>query len=150
MERWLLAVAVLVAAVGVAALVDRRRRPALAPSLNHRLATHVDRADWPQATGAWALVVFSSATCDACASVRRAVAPLESESISVIDVTWERDRAVHERYRIEAVPATLLVDRGGEVRRSWVGVVEPGQLWSTVTEITGGDADPGTPAGAAR
>ena len=51
-----------------------------------------------------------------------------------------RDRALHERYAIEAVPATLVVDGDGVVVASFIGPVTATDLWAAVAEAR----EPGT------
>jgi hypothetical protein len=47
-------------------------------------------------------------------------------------VEHARDRVLHDRYRIEAVPATLVADDQGVVVASFVGPVAVADLWAAV------------------
>ena len=42
---------------------------------------------------------------------------------------------LHERYRIDAAPITVLVDREGVTRGSFVGAFSAPELWSAVAEL---------------
>lgn len=148
MERYLLAVALLVIAVGIAVVLDRRRRPTSVPSRQFRLPTHIDRGDLPDAELPWVLAVFTSTSCDTCRGVVEAAQPLRSDTVGVAELAFQLHRSLHNKYEIEAVPAALLVDRAGEVRASWLGVIEPGELWGRVSDLVANDSadsadDPG-------
>jgi hypothetical protein len=45
-----------------------------------------------------------------------------------------RDRELHDRYGIEAVPAALVVDAAGVVVAGFVGPVTATDLWAAVAE----------------
>lgn len=132
----LIVVAVVVVVAVIAALVAQRRRPA-APT-NPRDAdapSQLDRADFPHPEAPWLVVVFSSATCDSCAQVRSVALPLASESVAVFDAEVTAEPELHRRYRIDAVPTTLLVGADGAVQRSFVGPVSATHLWGAMAEM---------------
>ncbi|MEM9035708.1 MAG: hypothetical protein AAGA99_03975 [Actinomycetota bacterium] len=139
MERYLLAAVLLIVAVGIAVVLDRRRRPTSVPSRRFRLPTHFDRLDLPEPELPWLLAIFTSTTCDTCRGVVEAAQPLRSETVGVAELPFQLHRSLHDKYEIEAVPAALLVDRAGEVQASWLGVIEPGDLWGRVSELVADD-----------
>ena len=85
----------------------------------------VDRADFARPDAPWLVAVFTSATCSTCAGVWERAQPLASDAVAVQEVEHGRDRALHDRYGIDAVPATLVVDAdgrgGGQLRRTGDG-----------------------------
>ncbi|MFL6205614.1 MAG: TlpA family protein disulfide reductase, partial [Acidimicrobiales bacterium] len=86
------------------------------------------------------VAVFTSATCGTCAGVWERAQPLASDAVAVQQLEHSRDRALHERYGIDAVPATLVVDAEGVVAASFIGPVTATDLWAAVAEAR----DPGS------
>ncbi|MEM8902295.1 MAG: hypothetical protein AAGF02_01215 [Actinomycetota bacterium] len=142
MERYVLAVGLLVVAVGIALVLERRRTPASVPSRRYRIPTHLDRLDFPEPEAPWLLAVFTSTTCDSCRGVLEAVEPLRSPDVAVADVPFQLHRDLHRRYEIDAVPAAVAVDVHGEVKASWLGVIDTGELWTTVSDLVDGREPP--------
>lgn len=140
MERFLIALALLIVAVVVARLLRSRRKPAVAPSRDWHLPTHIDPADLATGTP-WVVAIFTSSTCETCQSVLTTAAPLASDDVAVLDLPYQSQRDLHDRYGIEAVPSTLVVAPDGNVVVAWIGVIEPGVLWAAVAELTAGPAD---------
>lgn len=138
MERYALALGLLVVAVAIAVVLERRRTPASVPSRRFRVPTHLDRLDFPEPGVPWLLAVFTSTTCESCRGVLEAVEPLRSPDVAVADIAFQLDRALHTKYEIDAVPAVVAVDAEGEVRASWLGVIDTGELWSTVSDLVEG------------
>lgn len=135
MERVLLVIALAAAAIAVAALVQRRRPdPPTAAMREYSAPSQLDRADFDHPEAPWLVVVFSSATCGTCAAVGDAARPLASDEVAV-QLAEVGDRAeLHERYRIEAVPITVIADAEGVVVRSFMGPVSATHLWAAVAE----------------
>lgn len=133
-ERIVLAVALGLAAVAVAALLQRRQRPAAPVRTGWSVPAQVDRADFERPDAPWLVAVFTSGTCSSCAAVWQRAEPLASDSVAVQEVEHTRDRSLHERYAIDAVPATLVVDGDGVVVASFIGPVTATDLWAAVAE----------------
>lgn len=127
MDRLLL-VALVVAVAVVVALVMQRRRPA--PPINRAFAAphQLDRADFPHPQASRLIVVFSSSTCDACAAVWGHVSRLEDPTIGTIEVEAAADADLHSRYRIEAVPTTVIADSAGVIGWSKIGPLSSSEL----------------------
>jgi hypothetical protein len=129
-----LAVALVVVAVaaGVALLVRRRMHvePPTQPAF--QVPTQLDRADFARPDAPWLVVVFTSASCDACALVTAKAQALASPEVAVQQVPYQSERALHDRYRIDAVPALVLADAEGVVRYSVLGPVTATDLWAEV------------------
>lgn len=141
MERLLLALAIVALAAGAAAVVRRRRVPDAPTRTGHHVPDQLDLADFrplasPESAGAdWVLVVFTSATCHTCADMIVKARALESRQVAVVEAEYTAHRALHERYGIDAVPTTVLADREGVVRASFLGRVSATDLWADVAEV---------------
>lgn len=130
--RILLAVGLIVVAVVVSAVL--RRRTADAPTQPRRmLPTQLDRSDFAASTD-WIVVVFTSATCHTCADVLTKAAVLASDAVTVIDVEYSANKALQERYAIDAVPSLVIADAEGVVRAGFVGPVSATDLWAAMAE----------------
>ncbi|MEO7427808.1 MAG: hypothetical protein ABIY48_00345, partial [Acidimicrobiales bacterium] len=90
--------------------------------------------DFPRPDAAWLVVVFTSATCNTCAGVWERAQPLESEAVAISEAELTAARDLHDRYGIEAVPTTVVVDVEGVVRASFLGPVTATDLWAAVAE----------------
>jgi hypothetical protein len=133
--RLVVALAIVVVAAA-ASFVVRRRRAVDAPTQpEYEAPTQLDRADFPEATGEWLLVVFTSASCHSCADVARKAKAAASRSVSVVDVEHGASPELHRRYRIDAVPTTVIADADGVVRRSFLGPVSATDLWVAVAKV---------------
>jgi len=143
MERIVLAVALALVAVGVAAVVQRRQRPDAPVRTGWSVPAQLDRTDFTRPEAPWLVAVFTSATCASCKGVWERSQPLESEAVAVQQVEHQADRRLHERYGIEAVPTTLVVDGDGVVAASFIGPVTATDLWAAVAEVREPGSTPG-------
>jgi hypothetical protein len=133
-ERIVVAVVLAVVAVAVAAVLQRRQQPSAPIRTGYAVPGQVLRADFVRPQAPWLVVVFTSATCRSCSGVWERARPLESEVVAIQEVEHGRDRALHDRYEIDAVPTTLVVDGEGVVVSSYVGPVTATDLWAAVAE----------------
>ena len=101
----------------------------------------------PASDREWLLVVFTSATCDTCADVARKAKVSESAAVAVAEIEWGANRPLHERYGIDAVPTTVLADRDGVVRASFLGPVTATDLWAAVAEAREPGSSPSPTSG---
>ena len=131
--RLVLAAVLLVAALAVA-WVLQRRRPAPPPRDVYPVPRQLDRADFPRPDAPWLVALFSSTTCEGCAGLADKVAVLESGDVAVCDVDFEAERELHRRYDISGIPMTLVADAAGVVRAAFVGSVTATDLWAAVAE----------------
>ncbi|MGK2949109.1 MAG: hypothetical protein ACSLFP_11080 [Acidimicrobiales bacterium] len=134
MERIALAVVLALVALAVAALLQRRQRPAPPVRTGYTVPQQLDRADFARPEAPWLVAVFTSSTCDACGGVWERAQPLESEAVAVQEIEYLAQRDLHDRYEIEAVPSTLVVDADGVVSKSFLGSVTATDLWAAVAE----------------
>jgi len=137
-ERLLLALVIVAAAAAVAFVLRRRQVPDAPTQAQHQMPDQLDRADFiplidpASADAEWLLVVFTSATCNTCADMRSKAQVLASSKVAVVDAEYQAHRALHDRYRIDAVPTTVLADAQGVVRASFLGRVSATDLWADV------------------
>lgn len=143
MEQGLIAVVLGAVAVAIAWFVQRRQRPDAPVRTGYPIPAQVDRADFARPDVPWLVAVFSSATCSACAGVWDKARHLESGAVAVQELEFVADRALHERYGIEAVPTTLVVDAEGVVQASFLGPVTATDLWAAVAEAREPGSTPG-------
>jgi hypothetical protein len=143
MERIVLAVVLAVVALAVAAVLQRRQRPDAPVRTGYAVPGQVDRADFARPDAGWLVAVFTSATCTTCQGVWDRAQPLASEAVAVQELEYRDARALHDRYGIEAVPTTLVVDPDGVVAASFIGPVTATDLWAAVAEAREPGSTPG-------
>ncbi len=134
MERVVITVVIVAVAV-VVAVVLQRRRPDAPTQSSWTVPAQLDRRDFEHPDADWLVVVFTSASCASCASVKEKVALLESATVAVHDVEAVADKDLHDRYGIDAVPTLVIADREGVVAASFVGPVTAADLWATMAEL---------------
>ena len=127
-------------AIGVAVVLERRRRPPAPTNAGHMLPDQLDRGDFARSEAPWLVAVFTSATCNTCAGVWDKARLLESDGVAVQQVEVSAARDLHDRYRITAVPAVVVADAAGVVRSTFLGPITATDLWATVAELR----EPGT------
>ncbi len=135
MERLALAAALVVVAVVVAFVLRRRQVPQPPTQPSWTVPAQLDRRDFARPEAPWLVAVFSSASCASCAGMVARAQVLESPEVAVDDVEVGRRPELHQRYRIEAVPITVVADRDGVVRASFVGPATATDLWAAVAEV---------------
>jgi hypothetical protein len=138
-SRLVLALIVVVAAIVVARVLERRK-PAPPTRDAYPVPAQLDRQDFPRPEAPWLLVLFSSRTCDSCRPMVSRVCSLESDTVATVQVEAKADKALHDRYRIEGVPMTVLADGEGVVRAGFVGSVESWELEAALDEARAKDA----------
>lgn len=137
MERVVLAVVLIAAAVAVA-LVLQRRRPATGAAPSFAVPERVDRADFEGSDRPWLLVAFTSSSCSTCAEVVSVASPLAGGDLAFAEVELSRARELHERYAIGAVPLLLLADAEGVVRHHAFGPVSRRDIEALLAQVRHG------------
>jgi hypothetical protein len=129
---WRLAIVAIV--VSVAAIVALRRRRTPQPPTQPRgtVPSQLDRADFAQPAAPWLVVAFTSATCSTCSDVMRKASVLASREVVVQEAEYARDRNLHDRYNIDAVPALVIADSLGVVRYGHLGPISATDLWAAM------------------
>jgi hypothetical protein len=131
-----IAVVVGLMAIAVAVVLNRRSRPRQpARPTRYDVPTELDRGDFDRPDAPWLVAVFSSSTCLACASAWEKARQLESDDVAVQDVELTDRKDLHDRYKISAVPMTVLADDDGVVRASFVGTPTAADLWAALAEL---------------
>ena len=131
--RVLIGLAVLVVAGGLAWVLEHRRRDRSSPIRDpYPVPRQLTRADFPIPEAPWLVALFSSTTCDGCAVMRDRVEALASPMVATVDVSFQSDRVLHDRYEISGVPMVLIADREGVVQRAFLGAVSATDLWAAV------------------
>ena len=134
MPQAVVAIAVVVAAVGLGLILRRRQQVAAPTQPSRAIPAQLDRADF-EPTTPWLVVVFSSATCDTCADVARKAAVLQSPSVGVVDIEFAAHRALHKKYDIQVVPIVAIADSEGIVRAGFAGLVTAEDLWGALADV---------------
>lgn len=142
-SRIVLALVLAVAALAVAAYLRSRQQPDAPVRTGYGVPQQLDRVDFLRPDAPWLVAVFTSATCGTCAGVWERAAHLESDAVAVQELEYGRDRVLHDRYEIEAVPTTLIVDADGVVRKHFLGPVNATDLWAAVAEAREPGSTPG-------
>jgi thioredoxin-like negative regulator of GroEL len=101
----------------------------------HPVPRQLHRADFPQPDAPWLVVLFSSLTCESCASMREKVFALASPEVAVCDLEYSAERSLHDRYEISGVPMVVVADADGVVVESFVGPVSSTDLWAAVARV---------------
>jgi hypothetical protein len=135
MTRAALAAALIVVALGASWLLRRRARTDAPTQVTWKVPQQLDRSQFAGVGQPWLVVLFSSATCQTCATMSAKVAVLESAEVAVDNVEHGSRPALHTAYDIAAVPMTLVADVDGVVRASFVGPVSATDLWAAVAEV---------------
>jgi hypothetical protein len=130
-----LVVALVVAIAFLIGWLAQRRRPDAPVRTGWTVPEQLDRTDFARPDAPFLVAVFTSATCTTCADVMAKVAVLESSAVAVHEAEYGRDRALHTRYSIDAVPVVLIADDHGVVQRSFLGPTSVAHLWAAVAEV---------------
>ena len=135
--RVLTAVAVVAVVVAVAWWMERRRRRDVPTQGAPVVPAQLDRADFPEPERPWLVVLFTSEACSACDGLPAKAAPLAGPEVAVVEVGFPAQRELQERYRINAVPLTVVVDSDGVVRTHFVGAFTATDLWGALADLRG-------------
>ena len=131
--RFVLVGAVVVLAVIVAVVLDRRK-PQAPTQGRWAVPAQLDRADFGRPSAPWLVAVFTSATCDSCIKAMDKARVLASDEVEVEEVEVGARPEVHRRYHVDAVPTIVVADDEGVVRASFVGPPTATDLWAAVAE----------------
>jgi hypothetical protein len=138
MLRIAIGVVLLVVALIVAIGLERRRRVGAPIRDAYPVPRQLYRSDFPEPDAPWLVALFSSSTCDSCGAMRERVRALGTTDVTVCDLEFNVERAIHERYEISGVPMVLIADAEGVVRESFVGPATAGELRDALRRARGG------------
>ena len=134
-----LVVVAMLVAIGVSIVL--RRRATDAPTQGgFEMPTQLDRGDFISPEAPWLVAIFTSSTCDACADVATKAMVLASSDVAVQRIDYVDEPSLHKRYKIDAVPALVIVDQQGVVKNGFIGPMKAQDLWAAVAECR----DPGS------
>ncbi len=135
MKTTLVVVVVLLALGVLLAELLKRRKPEPPSQRKWGVPEQLDRSDFFRPEAPWLVVAFTSETCDSCASVVPKVQVLESQSVATAILPFQENKALHERYGIDAVPTVVIADSDGVVRSNFVGPASAADLWAAIAEL---------------
>lgn len=147
MSNVVIAVSIVVV-VGLVALAARRRQMSDAPTQKvFSVPSQIDRSDFNSSETIkghpeWLIVVFTSSSCHVCADVWDKVQVMATNQVGVFKADFESDRALHERYGIDAVPTLIICDGAGVVQGHFLGPVSATDLWAAVATVRDSSTQP--------
>ena len=124
--------------VVVALLINlwQRKRRVDAPTQGAgEVPSQVDRADFVRPEAPWLVLAFTSATCQTCSDIERKVRVLETNNVAIQILEYTAERALHARYKIDAVPTVLMADSNGVVQANFLGPVSATDLWAALARV---------------
>jgi thioredoxin-related protein len=130
---------VIVGVVVVVALLAnlwQRKRQVDAPTQGaSEVPSQIDRSDFVRPDASWIVLAFTSATCQTCSDIERKVRVLETNSVAIQILEYTAERELHQRYKIDAVPAVLMADANGVVQANFLGPVSATDLWAALARV---------------
>lgn len=134
---WRLMVLVSLSALAAAvALLLQRRRPDAPSAPSYHVPTQLDRSDFEEADTPVLVACFTSRTCNSCAATWQAVLAGvgDTPAIVVQNIELQDDPLrLHERYKIDGVPTTLVAGPQGIVHASFFGQMTPQAISAAIT-----------------
>ncbi|MBK5287162.1 MAG: thioredoxin family protein [Acidimicrobiia bacterium] len=123
--------------VGIAAVVavgfERRRAATGAPVRDpFRVPRQLHRSDFDRPDAPWLVALFSSTVCEGCVAMHDKVLAVASPEVVAVDLSFQAEREIHERYEISGVPMVLIADADGVVQRAFIGAVSATDLWAAL------------------
>lgn len=143
MSQLIPTLAVLVVAAIVAVVLRRRRPEAPTQPRAWPVPVQLDRNDFERPDAAWLVAVFTSDTCGNCEKVVAKARVVESPEVAYQEVSYQANKALHDRYSVEAVPMVLVAGADGVVAKSFVGEVTAIDLWGEIATVRDASSQPG-------
>jgi len=135
MARFVVAAVLVVVAVAVAFVIERRRSADAPTQPTWTVPTQLDRAEFARPEAPWLVAVFTSATCDSCHGTIEKALVLACADVAVVEAEVSARKDLHDRYGIDAVPTLVVADDEGVVRASFIGPMTATDLWAAVAEV---------------
>ena len=60
---------------------------------------------------------------------------LETNNVAIQVLEYTAERALHARYKIDAVPTVLMADTNGVVQANFLGPVSATDLWAALARV---------------
>lgn len=134
MERLAIAAILVVIAIGIASLVQRRRSASATALPRSELPPAVDLVGVGVPDGP-ALVVFTEETCRTCQAALAVVRGPAGAGLPVAEVPFGVERELHRQHGIDTVPTTVVADADGRVVDGWVGSVDLSGLAAALAQV---------------
>ena len=134
MERLAIAAVLVVIAMAVAFVAQRRRNAAAGSVAHSTVPASVDLASMGIDPGP-AIVVFTEETCRTCAAAIDVVRGPAGASLPVAEVPFASERELHRRHGIDTVPTTVVADAEGQVVDGWIGRVDMSGLAAALAHV---------------
>jgi thiol-disulfide isomerase/thioredoxin len=136
-ESWILAITVLIAALGVAYVIGRLITLRAGMLKAAEEASHVDTSDLGLSHTGPTVVHFSAPWCGPCAAVRRVVDEVceELPAVSHVEIDIDANPEAARRLSVLSLPTTLIFDAEGRPRYRTTGVPKAADLRSALEPL---------------
>jgi thiol-disulfide isomerase/thioredoxin len=136
-ESWILAITVLIAALGVAYVIGRLITLRAGMLKAAEEASNVDTSDLGLSHTGPTVVHFSAAWCGPCAAVRRVVDDVceELPAVAHVEIDMDANPEAARRLSVLSLPTTLIFDAEGRPRYRTTGVPKAADLRSALKPL---------------
>jgi thiol-disulfide isomerase/thioredoxin len=136
-ESWILAITVLIAALGVAYVIGRLITLRAGMLKAAEEASNVDTSDLGLSHTGPTVVHFSAPWCGPCAAVRRVVDEVcdELPAVTHVEIDIDANPEAGRRLSVLSLPTTLIFDAGGRPRYRTTGVPKAADLRSALEPL---------------
>jgi thioredoxin-like negative regulator of GroEL len=136
-SSWVLVVAVLIAAFGVAMVIGRLLTLRAGMLRAATEASNVDTSDLGLSSTGPTVVHFSAVWCGPCAAVRKVVAQVCEElgGVAHVEIDMDANPEAARRLSVMSLPTTLIFDADGRPRYRTTGVPKAADLRSAVERL---------------
>ena len=136
-SSWVLAITVLIAALGVAYLIGRLLTLRAGMLKSAAEATNVDTSDLGLSATGPTILHFSAVWCGPCAAVRRVVDQVcdDLPGVAHVEIDMDANPEAARRLSVMSLPTTLIFDADGRPRYRTTGVPRAADLRSAVEPL---------------
>jgi thioredoxin-like negative regulator of GroEL len=136
-SSWVLVVAVLIAAFGVALVIGRLLTLRAGMLKAATEASNVDTSDLGLSSTGPTVVHFSAVWCGPCAAVRKVVEQVCDElgDVAHVEIDMDANPEAARRLSVMSLPTTLIFDADGRPRYRTTGVPKAADLRSAVERL---------------
>lgn len=135
-SSWVLASAVLIAALGLAYIIGRLLTLRAGLLKASEDAADVDTSDLGLSTSGPTVVHFSAPWCGPCEAVRRVVDEVCDElGVAHVEIDMDANPEAARRLSVLSLPTTIIFDAGGRPRHRTHGVPRPADLRSALEPL---------------
>ncbi|KUH99716.1 thioredoxin [Mycolicibacterium acapulense] len=136
-SSWVLAITVLIAALGVAFVIGRLLTLRAGLRAASEAAANVDTSDLGLSTTGPTVVHFSAEWCGPCAAVRKVVDEVCAElpAVAHLEIDIDANPEAARRLSVLSLPTTILFDRDGRPRYRTHGVPKAADLRSALKPL---------------